>query len=66
VLKFEGWTSITIASLFVDFIDKDDRFTLIEKQKIFSSKKVSWEWFYTKWTIVKLKLKHNQLGSLSL
>ena len=62
-----SWTSISIASSFLNFIEKkSDRFTIIDKQKEFSFEDIVWEneW-YTKKTRFYIKLKYNT-GNLSL
>lgn len=65
--KLMGWTSISIASSFIEFIEKNSNtFEILEKQKNFSSNKVSWKWIYTKSTEVNLKLKYNSINNLSL
>ncbi len=66
VLDRKWGTSLTRASLFVDFLDKDETFILIDKPKSFSSKDVTWVWFYSKETTIELKMKYNQLNNLSL
>ena len=63
ILTRERWTSLTIASLFVEFLDRDWTFSLIDKQKTFETKKV--EWYYKKWTTVSLKMKYNKPGDLA-
>ncbi len=63
-----GWTSITLAASFLNFIEKNSsyNFELIDKQKIFSSE-FAWEWAYVKKTKFDLKLKYNNLkNNLSL
>lgn len=56
-----GWTSISIANSFLNYIEKNSKdFTLLDKQKVFSSTSVSWEKNgYTNKTVFDIKLKIN-------
>lgn len=56
------WTSISIASSFLNFIERNSsyNFTLVEKPKVFTSDDVIWKW-YTKKTTINFKLKYNNL-----
>lgn len=60
------WTSISIANSFLNFIEKDSTFTIIDRQKMFSSQSVVWDmtWFTQK-TVFYITLKYN-IESLSL
>lgn len=53
------WTSISIANSFLNFIEKTSKhFTILDRQKIFSSQDISWDrtWFTNKTTFyIKLK-----------
>ncbi len=56
-----SWTSISVASSFLNFIEKKSKdFTLLEKEKVFSSESELWDssW-YTSKTKFNLKLKIN-------
>lgn len=56
-----SWTSISLASSFLNYIEKQSTdFTLKDKQKTFSKELVSWDiiWFTYK-TSIKLTLKYN-------
>ena len=56
-----SWTSISVASSFLNFIEKkSDKFTLINKQKEFNFEYIAWEkpW-YTKKTRFNINLKYN-------
>jgi len=58
----ETWgTSISIANSFLNYIEKNTKdFTLVDRQKVFSSASVSWEKNgYTNKTIFDIKLKIN-------
>lgn len=59
------WTSITIASSFLNYIDKNPQynFKLTEKQKLFTSELVFWEWPYVRKTEFSFKLKYNNLAN---
>lgn len=60
------WTSISIANSFLNFIEKNSEvFTLLDRQKIFSSENVIWEstWFTNKTTFyIKLKYSAHNLS----
>lgn len=60
--KIIEWTSISIANSFLNYISKIENpiFTIIDRQKIFSSESVVWDnsW-YTNATKFSLKLKYN-------
>lgn len=63
------WTSISIASSFLNFIEKNPwyNFRVLEKQKIFSSEVVVWEWPYVRKTTFNFKLKYSKpIDDLSL
>lgn len=64
------WTSVTIASSFLNFIEKNPEynFQLIEKPKSFSIESVVWEeTSYVKKTTIRFKLKYNNIkNNLSL
>lgn len=57
------WTSISLAASFLNFIDKNPKynFQLLDKQKVFQTETVAWEWPYVKMTKVELKMKYNNL-----
>lgn len=56
--KISG-TSISLASSFISYIEKNSKdFEIIEKPKSFSSEIYSWVWYYTKKTDFNLKLKY--------
>lgn len=65
ILSRNWWTSLTVASLFVEFLDRDQTFSLIDKQKSFEVRDVQDKWYFAKWTTVNLKMKYNKLGNLS-
>lgn len=53
-------TSISLANSFINFINKNSKdFTIINKQKIFSTEPFFGNWSYTKKTIFELSLKYN-------
>lgn len=63
------WTSISVASSFLNFIEKNPsyNFKVLEKQKTFTSDIVIWEWPYVRKTSFNFKLKYNDLvNNLSL
>lgn len=62
------WTSITVALSFLNFIDKNPEynFKIIDRQKIFTSDTIVWEWPYVRKTNFAFKLKYNNfLNNLS-
>jgi hypothetical protein len=53
------WTSISVANSFLNFIEKrSEVFTVLDRQKIFSSQSVIWETGFTDKTTFYLKLKY--------
>jgi len=57
--KFVSWTSISLASNFVNYIEKEwESFEIINKPKSFSLEDYSWNWYYTKKTDFNLNLKY--------
>ena len=62
-----SWTSISIASSFLNFIEKkSDKFSIINKQKKFDFENIVWEeQWYTKKTSFTIKLRYNT-SNLSL
>ncbi len=62
-----GGTSISIANSFINFINKNSNdFTVVNKQKIFSSESFFYSGLYTKKTLFELSLKYNDNNSSSL
>ena len=61
-----GWTSISLASSFINYLSKSNNFNVIERQKSFSSELYSWEWSYTNKTDFSLKLEYIGPNDLSL
>lgn len=62
------WTSISVASSFLNYIDKNPEynFKIVDRQKIFTSDTIVWEWPYVRKTSFSLKLKYNNfLNNLS-
>jgi len=55
---FIRWTSITIASSFLNYLDLSPKFKVVNPQKEFTSERVVQKWF-TRKTDFKLKLKYN-------
>ena len=53
------WTSITIASSFINFISKSDNFNVIDRQKIFDNVPYFWEWNFIYETDFNLKIEYN-------
>lgn len=54
------WTSISVASSFLNYIDKNsDYFSLLDKEKMFSLNPIIWEYGYTKETSFSISLKIN-------
>jgi len=51
-------SSITLASSFINFIEKSWKFMVLDKQKTFNKIPYFWEWPYNYKTEIKLKLKH--------
>ena len=60
--NLKWWTSISIASSFLNFLDKQEDFILINKQKIFKINQVVWEWSYSYATPFKLQLAKRELN----
>lgn len=62
------WTSISLAASFLNYIEKNPKykFELLNKQEMFDSEKVLWEWIYTNKTKINLELKYNPINNLSL
>ena len=52
-----SWTSISLASSFINFVSNSENFNLIDKQKIFDKKPYFWEWKYTYTTDFNLQLE---------
>ena len=54
-----SWTSITLASSFINYISNIPNIRLLEKQKTFYSQTYFWEWNYTYKTDFKIKFEYN-------
>ena len=63
-----AWTSISIASSFIDFIENTDgsHFRVIDKQRIFDFTNVSGNGIYTKKTNFDLNLRYTNTNNLAL
>lgn len=63
-LKSIQWTSISLASSFLNFIDNNPmyNFKLLEWQSDFTAESVVWYWAYVKKTSFSFKLKYNNLS----
>lgn len=61
------WTSVSFASSFINYIEKseDSAFELIDKQKVFTAEKLSWETWYIYRTDFKIRLYYKE-ANLSL
>ncbi len=55
------WTSMTIAASFLNFIEKNPhfKFRILEKQNVFSTENIIWEWDFVKQTRFNLKLQYS-------
>lgn len=54
-----SWTSISLASSFISYIEKNSKeFEILDKPKTFSREDYTWVWYYTKKTDFNLKLKY--------
>lgn len=64
----KSWTSISVASSFIDFIENSEtsNFNLINKQKVFDYTNVSWNGIYTKKTDFDIDLQYNDTNNLAL
>ncbi len=59
-----SWTSITLASSFINYLSNSNKFDILEKQKIFETNPYFWEWNYIYMTDfkIRLKFKNNDLS----
>jgi len=60
--NLKWWTSISIASSFLNFLEKQEDFILLEKQKIFKIQEVAWEWSYSYKTPFTVKIAKRKLN----
>lgn len=58
------WTSISVASSFLNFIEKSEesKFELLNKQKVFTADKLVWETWYIYKTDFKIRLSYKDAG----
>ncbi len=59
------WTSISLASSFINYLSKIPDIKLLDRQKTFESKPYFWEWNYTYKTDFKIKFEYGR-ADLSL
>ena len=55
------WTSVSLASKFLDYLSKSKDFKLINKQKVFTKEKLAWFWAYTYRTPFSVELEKKDL-----
>jgi hypothetical protein len=53
-----SWTSITLASSFVNYLSKNSNIKLLKKQKLFYAQAYFWQWNYTYKTDFKIKFEY--------
>lgn len=56
------WTSISLASSFLNYLETQDDFILLEKQKVFKIQAVAWEWAFSYKTPFTVKLAKRKLN----
>ncbi len=57
----KGGTSISIASSFLNFLEKQEDFILLNKQKVFNIQSITWQWAYSFKTPFKIYLTKRDL-----
>lgn len=60
------WTSITLASSFINFLSKNDKINILDKQRQFESVPYFWEWNFIYKTDFNLKFEYNSDNNLAL
>lgn len=58
------WTSVSLASSFLNYIDLSDNFDVVDMQKVFTYTKVVWEGNFTYKTDFKLKAQYKESTNL--
>lgn len=58
-----SWTSITLASSFLNYLSKDKNIILLDKQKVFESSAYLWEWWYVYKTDFDIKFQYSKDNS---
>lgn len=61
-----NWTSITLASSFINYISENDKINLLDKQKEFNIIPYFWEWNFIYKTDFKLKFEYDHGSNLAL
>lgn len=56
------WTSISLASSFLNYLEKQNDIILLQKQKVFKIQKVAWEWAYSYKTPFTVKIAKRKLN----
>ena len=60
------WTSVTLASSFINYISKHPKFSVIDRQKMFEIVPYFGEWNFVYKTNFKIKIKYSNVNDLSL
>ena len=60
------WTSITLASSFINYLWNSSMFNVINKQKMFESVPYFWEWNFSHKTNFKIEIQYNDIRNLPL
>ncbi len=60
--NLKSWTSISVASSFLNFLERQDNFILLNKQKVFKIQEVAWEGSYSYKTPFTIKIEKRELN----